>query len=321
MDQHRWRTWRAAMGDALYGEAGFYTASGAPGRHFSTAAHTSPQWAAAIGRLAARVETAIDSADRFMVVDVGAGGGELLTGLAAIAPQHWELHGVDLAPAPLGLDPRITWSREAGEHITGLLIANELLDVVPVDVVERHEGWARQVEVTPTGEEEIGSMVTGRDAQWLSQWWPLGEDGDRAEVGWPRDELWQSLTARLHSGLAVAIDYAVDPDHDVAGTITGYRNGRQVEPVPDGSCDITAHVLFDSLMTGGDVLVKQRAALQQLGVGGARPSYDGDSASYLADLSATGDTAELMDPDGLGDFTWLIHPKGMPSPIIDPDSE
>jgi len=303
------------MAAALYGDQGFYTASGAPGRNFRTAAHASPLWATAIHALAARIDAALGSPESFAVVDAGAGGGELLSALATIAPEHWNLCGIDVAPRPESLPSRVSWSSEPPESIDGLLIASELLDVVPVDVVERSDDWPRQVEVTPTGEEELGGLVSGRDAEWLAAWWPLADVGDRAEIGWPRDDLWHSLTARVRRGVAVAIDYAAVPSRDVAGTLTGYRDGRQIAPVPDGSCDITAHVLFESLAVEGDVLLTQREALQALGVTGGRPAYDGDPTAYLTALSSAGESAELLDPSGLGAFTWLVHAQGVEQPF------
>lgn len=299
------------MDDALYGEDGFFVSNGAPRQNFRTASHVSALWPAAILELARRVDDALGSPAEFSVTDVGAGGGELLLALATLAPDRWSLHGVDKAPRPEGLPDRVAWSSEPPPKLTGLITAAELLDVVPVDVVERIDGIPRQVEVTRDGDEEIGGLVSGRDAQWLSTWWPLAEDGDRAEIGWPRDDLWRSLSGRLVRGVAVAIDYAAQPNHDAAGTMTGYRAGRQIEPIPDGSCDITAHVLFDSLAEIGDEVLTQREALLWLGIRDERPSYDGDPASYLAELSSAGEAAELLDPDGLGAFTWLVHQKGV----------
>jgi len=88
-----------------------------------------------------------------------------------------------------------------------------------------------------------------------------------------------------------------------------------VLPVADGSCDITAHVMFESLRRPGDLLVSQREALQRLGVSAHRPTYAGDPAAYLTALSRTGDAAELLDPAGLGGFSWLLHPVGVDLPV------
>jgi SAM-dependent MidA family methyltransferase len=295
----------------LYGEGGFYVAPGAPGRNFRTSAHASPQWAAAIHVLAAQVDAALGTPDRFTVVDVGAGGGELLTGLADLAPPQWSLVGVDLAPRPPDLPDRVAWRHEPPKPVCGLLVANELLDVVPVDVVELDPAGPRLIEVARDGTEHLGGAPAPEDAAWLERWWPLATPGDRAEIGHSRDQCWRELTRCLESGVAVAIDYAAVPERDVAGTLAGYRDGRQVQPIPDGSCDITAHVLFESLLSDGDVLLSQREALRDLGIDAGRPSYDGDPLTYLSALSATGEAAELIDPGGLGGFTWLVHQVGV----------
>jgi hypothetical protein len=77
-------------------------------------------------------------------------------------------------------------------------------------------------------------------------------------------------------------------------------------PVPDGSCDITSHVMFDSLIAPGDVVMSQRDVLRLLGIDGERPPYDGDSRAYLAGLAAVSEASDLLDPRGFGGFSWLI---------------
>jgi SAM-dependent MidA family methyltransferase len=303
------------MSEALYGDAGFYVATGAPHRNFRTSAHTGEQWARAMHALAERVDRELGSPASFAVVDVGAGGGELLSALAGLAPPRWTLVGVDAAPRPAGLTETVAWQSEPPPSITGVLLAVELLDVVPVDVAERTSDGLRIVEVGRDGEESLGRLVAGRDAQWLDRWWSPAEVGDRAEIGPPRDETWRSLTDRLDRGVAVAIDYAAVPARDVAGTLTGYRDGRQVMPTPDGSTDITAHVLFESLTREADVMLRQREALQSLGLTAHRPSYDGEPTSYLAAMSESAAAAELLDPHGLGGFTWLVHAEGVKHPL------
>lgn len=298
-----WRTWREAMAEALYGPNGFYLPTGAPGRHFRTAAHISPLWPRAWLTLAERVYDALGGGP-FAVVDMGAGGGELIGGLAAIAPESWRLVGVDLTPRPQGLPERIEWLAAPPDGISGVVAAVEWLDVVPVDVVELAPDGPRLVEVDDDGAERLGEVV---QSGWLDRWWPLEEVGDRAELGRPRDEAWQGLVGRLRAGLAVAVDYAADPPRHPHGTLTGYRDGRQVRPVPDGSTDITAHVLLESC--GGTVLT-QRDALRRLGVDGRVPPYDGDPAAYATALEAASQAAELLDPHGLGGFGWLVEPRG-----------
>src|SRR5439155_16840402 len=102
--------------------------------------------------------------------------------------------------------------------------------------------------------------------------------------------------------------YAAVPDRDVGGTLTGYRDGRQVRPVPDGSTDITAHV---HLASCGATILSQREALRRLGVDGRVPPYDGDPGRYAAALARASAAAELLDPHGLGGFSWLGETRGV----------
>jgi SAM-dependent MidA family methyltransferase len=297
------------MTEALYGDDGFYLAAGTPARHFRTAAHASPLWGRAIGVLAARIDSALREPADFTIVDVGAGGGELLAQLATSAPARWRLIGVDHAPRPAALPSRVEWIAKPPRAVRGVLLACELLDVVPVDVVELTDAGPRLVAVARDGRESLAGAPEPDDLAWLDQWWPLADVGDRAEIGTSRDRVWRDLCGCVTAGVAVAIDYASAPSRDVAGTLTGYRDGRQVLPVPDGSCDLTAHVRIDSLATAGDVTLSQRDGLRMLGTAARPPSYGGDPTAYVAELSAAGEAAELLDPNGLGGFTWLLHPQ------------
>lgn len=79
----------------------------------------------------------------------------------------------------------------------------------------------------------------------------------------------------------------------------------------DGSCDITAHVAFDSAAcaAGGDwVLVSQRDALAALGLDGVA---SGSGWEWLESAARAGRIAELRDPAGLGAFGWLLHGCGV----------
>jgi SAM-dependent MidA family methyltransferase len=267
------------------------------------------------------VDAALGEPDDFTVVEVGAGGGELIAALASSAPGRWRLVAVDVAPAPSGLPARVHWLTEQPHVPAGLLLAVEWLDVVPLDVVELTDGGLRLVEVDAAGAERPGPPPTAVDAAWVERWWRPAEFGDRAEVGVTRDAVWAAAVERLLSGVAVAVVYAAEPSRDVAGTLTGYREGRQVAPVPDGSMDLTAHVLFASLADGAaadtTAVLTQREVLRRLGVSAERPAYGGDPSAYLRELSAAGDAAELLDPSGLGGFHWLVQSKGCAHPFAD----
>ncbi|AEN10712.1 MULTISPECIES: SAM-dependent methyltransferase [unclassified Streptomyces] len=316
-----WCGWREATRTALYGDGGFYRRPEGPAGHFRTSVHASGLFASAVARLLVRTARELGS-DTVDLVDVGAGRGELLTGVLAALPSEApsltvRAYAVEIAPRPPGLRPDITWGAGIPQGARGLLFANEWLDNVPADVAEADaDGVARRVLVRRSdGAERLGDPVTGADARWLERWWPLARPGDRAEIGRPRDEAWAEAVGSLAGGLAVAVDYAhVRAARPPFGTLTGFRSGREVPPVPDGSSDLTAHVALDACaaatahLGGGAELLDQRTALRELGVSGERPPLaraSTDPAGYVRALASAGEAAELTARGGLGDFGWL----------------
>lgn len=324
-----WLPWRTAMERALYGERGFYRRGERPSDHFRTSVHASPRFAAAVARLLTDVDASLGHPSRLDLVDIGAGSGALLTNVRdRVAPalrDRLHLTAVEIAPRPPDLD-RVTWRPDVPESFTGLAIANEWLDNVPLDVVERTPDGVRTMLVDPaTGSERPGPEPSDEDRAWLDRWWPLAEPGDRAEVGRPRCAAWGTVLRRLTRGLAIAVDYAhTRTSRPPYGTLAGYRDGSTVPAVPDGSCDVTAHVALDACAVEGEragatatVLTTQRTALRALGLTGARPPIDlahRDPRAYVAALCHAGEDAELTDPSGLGGFTWLAQSKHIPLP-------
>ncbi|MGC5334401.1 SAM-dependent methyltransferase [Micromonospora sp. DT62] len=383
--------WRDAMERSLYGPDGFFVSGSGPAAHFRTSVHASPAFAAALLRLVEQVDAALGHPGVLRVVDVGAGRGELLRALSAAlgtpparpsassgpssagpAPSasvplasRVRLTAVEKAPRPADLPDRIDWLDEIPDGITGLLVATEWLDNVPLDVtVHTAEGWRYLLVDPATGAETVGDPVDPADADWLTRWWPApdaGADGIgptvsgflaarsaeessltarsrsgrqdppttvRAEIGRTRDEAWADAVGHVDRGLALAVDYGHLRDgRPVDGTLTGYRGGRQVPPVPDGSRDVTAHVAVDSVASAGAEvagcaydLVSQREALRALGADGGRPPLSlaaSDPAGYVRALAAASAVAELTDPAGLGGHWWLRQPVGVdPGPFM-----
>ncbi|PZT72527.1 MULTISPECIES: SAM-dependent methyltransferase [unclassified Streptomyces] len=326
-----WRGWQEAAEAALYGDEGFYRRPEGPAGHFRTSVHASPLFAAAVARLlvATAAELGTPEVD---LVDMGAGRGELTAGVLAALPAEGgadlavRAYAVELADRPEGLDPRVRWCAEPPDGVRGLLFANEWLDNVPLPVAETDaDGVERYVEVrVRDGAERLGAQVAGADAAWLRRWWPSAGPGSRAEIGRPRDEAWAAAVATVSAGLAVAVDYAhVRGRRPSCGTLTGFRAGREVRPVPDGSCDLTAHVALDACAAAAGppaVLRTQREALAALGVAGTRPPLSlatTDPAGYVRALASAGEAAELTAAGGLGDFGWLEHRKRNPGPCGD----
>ncbi|MFJ3790506.1 SAM-dependent methyltransferase [Kitasatospora sp. NPDC090091] len=315
------------MEQALYDpDGGFYRRPEGPAGHFRTSVHASPLFARAVARLLREVDAALGRPEELAFVDVGAGRGELTAGVLAELPadvrDRLHPYAVELADRPDALPAEVLWTDEVPRGVTGLLFANEWLDNVPLDAGEVDgDGVLRYVEVdTATGAERLGDRVTAADAAWAARWWPAEHPCDTVEFGGPRDAAWAHAVAGLERGLAVAVDYGHTAGRrPPLATRAGFRHGREVAPVPDGSCDVTAHVALDSIAAPAlhSLWTTQRDALRALGVSGARPSLalaSTDPVAYLRALGGAGEGAELTDPAGLGAFGWLAQTVRMPVP-------
>jgi SAM-dependent MidA family methyltransferase len=298
-----------------------------PAAHFRTSAHVGPVLADALLVLLREVDARLGAPAALDVVDVGAGGGELLAALLHQAEpplaERLRLVGVDLLPRPAGLDPRIAWVQgeapAAVPEVRGLLVAHEWLDELPVDVVVADDGL-RTVLVDDKGTESVGGPASDESVAWVRRWWGEVGAGDRAECGATRDAAWRACVERVVAGTAVAVDYGhVRAEREAgryaAGTLAGYRDGRDVAPKPDGSTNLTAHVAVDSLVATdlrGTAYppVRQREALRALGVSGALPDVSlarTEPDAYADALERASQASELLDPAGLGAFWWLRH--------------
>jgi SAM-dependent MidA family methyltransferase len=308
------------MRHALYAEGtGFFVGTSRPAGHFRTSVHASPLFVAALSRLLVLVDEALGQPSTVDVMDIGAGRGELLGQLCAAVPAELaarlRMTAVELAGRPTNLPPSIFWETLPPTPITGLLVATEWLDNVPLDLAALDSpGVARYVNTDGS----LSVPLSTVDTEWLERWWPLAP-GTVAEIGRPRDEVWRSALSTVEHGLAVCVDYGhLRDSRPLLGSLTGYRHGRQVPPVPDGTCDLTAHVAFDALASPRSTLLRQRDALRALGMSGTRPPLalaSTDPAAYLAALARAGEAAELTDPAGLGGHFWLLEPVGIPSPL------
>lgn len=343
--------WELAWQEALYGPAGFYRHH-APASHFSTSAEgvpgAGPLLAEALVALARRHGCTA-------VVDVGCGRGELLAHLRVLAPDL-HLTGVDVVEPPRGLDVDRWLPSPGGATLPAaldgltdtLVLAHEWLDVVPCPVAKRDSdkdgGW-RALAVEPSGTEHVGPPLVGAELAWAERW--LGPQVRRAEIGLSRDRALVDLLGRVVSGVVVAVDYGhLADDRPPSGTLTAYRDGREVPPVPDGSCDLTAHVAIDSLAgavldtppqrrpdhggpTGSTVptsptvppravphVLRQRDVLLDL-LPDPHPATPvphelarRQPTAYLRALARRSALATLTARGGLGDFWWVVAVVG-----------
>lgn len=331
---------------ALYApELGYYSGGAAKlGKDgdFTTAPELTPLFGATLARVASDIMA--QSAAR--ILEFGAGTGRLardiLTELArqGVAVESYaivELSGELRARQELALAgfPQVVWLDGFPDSFAGVVIANEVLDAMPVALVsKRAEGWAELQVVVEDGAFCLRAVAadTGLLAGIAAQI-PAAEtlpDGYVTELhGLARGfmtELARMLGAGA-GGAAILLDYGF-PAHEyyldqrVAGTLMcHYRHHAHADPfyLP-GLQDITAHVDFTAMalaaQDGGlDVLgyMNQASFLVASGIGEVLLRTDpADALAYLPQANAL---HKLVSPAEMGElFKVLLVGRGVALP-------
>ena len=305
------RPWFDAWVESAYGPEGFWRRH-QPEDHFATAATAGPQLASLVADLLAQHPAVTQ------VIDVGAGSGALLAGLTGF---DVELVGIDLRPPAPGVPAPVRWVEDLwdvriGEWTTGaagsllaedgpvLIVAHEWLDDLPCPVVARHvDGW-RELVVDDDGEEQPGPRLTGSALDWADRWWP---HGGRAEIGTTRDQAWRRLVGAVvaRGGCALMIDYGHELEgRPRSGSLAGYRDGRQVLPVPNGETNLTAHVAVDAVRAAGE-----QSGARTAWCGRQRDRLTGAPEPALADPlgELVRRSQEIAYERRWGDQWWLVQ--------------
>jgi SAM-dependent MidA family methyltransferase len=291
----------AFMELALYHpELGYYArAARRSGREgdFFTSVDVGPLFGELLARQLAEMAAILNSAfgiqNRFDLVEAGAGDGRLSADILDAAWRHSpdcyrsvRLHLVDASPAArkahartlAGHADKLVWSDSAlPGTFEGVLIANELLDALPVHQVVMREDGLREVYVTASldgfalAEGPPSTPVLG---EYLARLGVELEPGWYVEINLGALDWIRDAARRLHRGFIVVIDYGHEArdlysaSHS-SGTLTSFRHHRSTGPertgAPEwlrspGEQDITSHVDFTSLRA-----VAESEGLQTLG--------------------------------------------------------
>jgi SAM-dependent MidA family methyltransferase len=298
----------------------------------------------------------------FDLVEAGAGNGRLsadiLHAARTRAPRFYEsirLHLIEVsAPARAAHAPtlgghvnRLVWSDPAlPRSFEGVVIANELLDALPVhQVVMREDGLREAYVVGPpaegsqSGEARLteGPVSTPALAAYLERLGVELQPGWRVEINLRAVEWIHDVARRLRRGFIVVIDYGHEarelysPTH-AAGTLTTFRQHQSAGPespgVPawlqsPGTRDITSHVDFTSLRAAAEA-----EGLQTLGfmdqtyfLLGLLPREFVDSSGEPQAIgnqqSAFNSLKTLILPGGLGStHKVMIFGKGVGTPAL-----
>jgi SAM-dependent MidA family methyltransferase len=337
----------AAEGPLPYGEVvevalydplvGFYAGEGRAGRRgdFLTSPEVGPLFGAVVARAIDAWWRAAGEPARCTVVEAGAGPGTLARAVLAAEPAcaaalRYVL--VERSAAQRALHPATAAGGGAVTSLADLpatverpcaVIANELLDNLPFDLVQRtDEGWAEVRVDAPEPDGPLTEVLVPTDGGW-----PAAPTGARLPVqrgaaGWLRDAL--SLVESGPGGWVLAVDYGSTTSELVArpdgGWLRTYRRHRRGGPVLRdlGTQDITCEVDTDQLAavaaptsdrSQADWLIAH--GIDELVAAGrqtwAARAAVGDLAAVRA-RSRVSEAEALLDADGLGRFrVWEWH--------------
>lgn len=267
------------MADALYHpEYGYYTSPEFKlGKHgdFTTAAELSPLYAACF---AETVSAVFASLDQPSILEVGAGSGQFAVDLLQALheknalPAHYYIHEISASlreqqrqalathcPAWL---PRVTWCDTLPTEFTGVIIANEVLDALPVHCFERQGGQCYERRVT-WGNNAFAWLLADPTPPLSAELSRLESevrfaDQTLGEVSLHCGAFIQTLAQSLKQGLLLFADYGYGRElyyhpgrH--AGTLTCfYQHHHHDNPlILVGLQDITAHVDFTRVAEAG----------------------------------------------------------------------
>jgi SAM-dependent MidA family methyltransferase len=311
------------MALALYGESGFYATGGSAGRRgdFLTSPEVGPLFGAVLARWIDACWRDLGEPDGFSVVEVGAGPGTLARSVLAARPEcapHYvtvEVSAAQRAHHPAGVESRPDMPRDG---LTGVVIANELLDNLPFGLAVYDGAW-REAFVACTRDGRPVEVL-GAPLDPLPSWLPaMARHGDRAPIQAAAAAWVRTACSRLAAGRVLAVDYCVArtgelvlrPWRDWLRTFRGHERGRHYL-ADAGRQDITADVCIDQLPPP-DAVRTQAQFLQRWGIGdlveqGRREWAAAAAAPSVRALmmrSRVREAEALLDPSGLGAFTCL----------------
>jgi len=364
------------MGFALYDpKFGFYMRGGRAGRSadFLTSPEVGPLFGAVLAGVLDQWWVAAGRPDPFVVAEVGAGPGTLARSIRFAAPEcsasllyvlveqsahqrslhdehlpgwmgergGFELEAFVSSPQS-GDGPQFVSAAELPSTFAGVVLANELLDNLPTDIVRiRAGGEVEELQVALSDDEVGGAEDAVLDPVAVPASAELATSVAAFHAAHPELPLdtwfpWQQQAqtwlhkarSHLNRGHILVIDYAASTadlaQREELGWLRTYhdqqRGGHPLDA--PGSQDITCDVAIDQLQFGWpttEVLPQadflRRNGIDELVEAGLtvwnERAHLGDLAA-IRGRSAMREAEALLDPDGLGAFTvmhWEHQPE------------
>lgn len=304
--------------------------------HFVTSPELDPAFGELWTRAIAEVHEKAGAPERFTVIEIGPGEAGAARAIVDALPEevagNIDLVLIERSPAARSRQRERLGNRRArwAESLQALdrqraafVLANEILDNLPVRLVESRSGQLIELYVGWTGGHfELIPGDLSEDARRLVDGCGVEvPDGVRCELPVGADAWLHELCDVVESGALVFVDYGHTWDEAIArpaGTLATYGGGgADDDPLLEpGTRDITTHANWSHLESvlvarGWTVCTPrpQRKVLQELGLGaidqGLRESYDealaeGRGADAVEIYSRRNALAALADPGGLG---------------------
>tara|TARA_B100000579_G_scaffold116314_1_gene93267 strand:+ start:154 stop:1353 length:1200 start_codon:yes stop_codon:yes gene_type:complete len=292
------------------------------------------------------------------LVEIGPGEGtlsrDLIVTIAEIAPALISKIELILIELNIGMKERqkkvvndlgginCRWSNIEDlilKPVTGVVIANEVLDALPVErlVFTKNKVFRQGVSLRKIDDEYFLEFV---DLPPTSAIMEFLQDSNRLlKIDFPPNDisegwitewhcdvpiLFAKLSKILINGALLVVDYAMESKRyynamRVNGTLISYKNQEANSNIlkDAGLCDLTAHLCIEStisyaLSNGWKFMGETRQGQALLALGLSRFLYSLQNTTGN-DLSAVLNRREsllrLVDPMGLGEFRWLAFQK------------
>lgn len=349
----------AFMALALYHpKFGYYTSAAARmgwRGHYLTSPELDPAFGALWCRGFELVWQACGSPGEFTVIEVGPGEGTFAETVLSSAqgPFAAALSYVLVERSPVAEErqrsrlsgfERVSWTRSIAELTsvaTGCVFSNEVLDNLPVHLLERHDGELLEVCVGAGAEGLEMTLRAPTNPELLAFVQRTGvrdiPEGHRIEAGLAAESFVARTAGALTRGALIFVDYGAVAGELFArpeGTLVCYSE-TGVDDLPlerPGEKDITSHANWTTVenacrAAGLEALprISQRDALSRLGLHDLHEELkrahddaisEGRGADALRSLSRRQALGALADPSGLGRLEVLVAMKGTAAPAF-----
>lgn len=336
-----WIDFAQFMQLALYApQLGYYSAGSqkfGAGGDFVTAPEISPLFAQTLAQQVAQIMRISPGS----ILELGAGTGKLAADILLtlqqleLFPEHYYILEVSdhlrqtqreylqkkLEPA---LMQRVSWLNELPSTFSGLVLANEVLDAIPVHIVRRtQQGWSergltsavdgliwseRTMQANSPSQRNLLETINKLDLA----------EGYITEICPAASGLIVSLAHMLQTGVILMIDYGFSareyyhPQRNLGTLMCHYQQYAHTDPLLNlGLQDITAHVDFTSMAYAGvdhglqlSGFCSQAQFLMNCGILELMSQVSPQDMARYAPLAAA--AQKLLSPAEMGDLFKVI---------------